>query len=185
MTTLHLVGIAGSLRQQSYNRALLYAAAEQTPPDATLTVLDISSVPLYNGDVEQQGMPPAVQGLRATVGAADGVIIATPEYNWSVPGVLKNVLDWLSRPPDSPLFGKPLGILGASTGYYGTARAQLHLRQMVAPMHVMNMPNVLVNRAGDKFADDGTLTDAATADQLRAFMVAFVAWVQLIQSGTP
>jgi chromate reductase len=125
-----VLGIAGSLRRASYNRALLKAAQELAPDGLTIEVFDLLDVPLYNGDVEAQGEPAAVAELRRAIHAADGVLMVTPEYNHCVPGVMKNAVDWASRPPGSAaLDEKPVGIIGASPGFTGTARGQSQLRQ--------------------------------------------------------
>ncbi len=128
--TFQIVGIAGSLRQASFNRALLRAATELAPATLRITTHDLLAIPLYNGDVESVEVPRAVLALRGAVQAADGLLIATPEYNHGVPGVLKNTIDWLSRPPrTSALNGKPAAIMGATPGMGGTARGQSQLRQ--------------------------------------------------------
>ena len=128
--SLHVVGIAGSLRAGSFNRALLAAAVELAPAGMTIEVADLRPIPLYDGDVEAAGVPAAVAELKSRVRGAGALLIATPEYNYSVPGVLKNALDWLSRGPDSALAGRPAALMGASPGGFGTVRAQNALRQV-------------------------------------------------------
>jgi len=127
------LGIAGSLREGSYSRVLPLAARESAPDGLKIEMFDhetFKRVPLYNEDVRAKGDPEAVGALKAAIGEADALVIATPEYNHSIPGVLKNALDWASRPPgETPLHGKPVAIMGASTGSWGTVRAQMHLRQ--------------------------------------------------------
>ena len=175
-----IVGIAGSLRQGSFNRALLRAATELAPASLLITVHDLLAIPLYNADVEARGVPAAVDELRRAVRAADGVLIATPEYNHGVPGVLKNTVDWLSRPPEaSALRGKPAAIMGASPGMVGTARGQSQLRQAFefTDTHAMNQPEILVARAHEKFDQNGALTDQATRAFLAKFLAAFATWV--------
>jgi chromate reductase len=175
-----IAGIAGSLRQASFNRALLRAATELAPANLHITVHDLLSIPLYNADVEARGVPAAVEELRSAVRAADGLLIASPEYNYGVPGVLKNTVDWLSRPPEaSVLRGKPAAIVGASPGMVGTARAQAQLRQAFAftDTLAMNQPEILVARAHEKFDQNGVLTDEKTRAFLAKFLVAFAAWV--------
>jgi chromate reductase len=175
-----IAGIAGSLRQGSLNRALLRAAAELAPPNLRITIHDLRSIPLYDGDVEAQGVPAAVVALREAVRAADGLLIATPEYNHGVPGVLKNAIDWLSRPPRaSALAGKPAALIGASPGMTGTARAQSQLRQALVftNTYAMPQPEVLVARAHEKFDQNGALTDQATRGFLEAFLKAFRGWI--------
>ena len=177
---LNILGIVGSLRKGSSNRALLEAIARDLAPEGmTIEVADISGVPLYNEDVRADGFPPAVQGLRDRIAAADGVIIATPEYNYSVPGVLKNAIDWASRPPEQPFDGKPLAILGASPGRLGTARAQYHLRQVFIFLNamVMNKPEVMVGSVHDVLGDDGSIKDEATASFITEYLEAFRNWI--------
>jgi chromate reductase len=177
---LQIAGIAGSLRQGSFNRGLLRAAAELAPLTLQITIHDLLPIPLYNGDVEAQGVPEAVVALREAVRVADGLLIATPEYNHGVPGVLKNAIDWLSRPPRaSALNGKPAGLVGASPGMTGTARAQSQLRQafVFTNTYAMTQPEILVARAHEKFDQSGTLIDQATRDLLAGFLKAFSGWV--------
>ena len=144
------LGIAGSLREGSYNRALLRAACEETPDGLEIEIFSngtFKRIPLYNEDVRATGDPEPVESLKAAIREADALVIATPEYNHSVPGVLKNALDWASRPPDeTPLHGKPVAIMGASTGSWGTVRAQMHLRQFFVDhdMPAVREPEVLV-----------------------------------------
>ena len=134
---MHFLGISGSLRKQSYNTAALRACAQLLPEGVTMELADISGIPLYNEEIREQGLPAAVQQLREKIAAADALVIATPEYNHGIPGVLKNAIDWLSRGKDSPLKGKPLAIMGASSGKVGTARAQMQMREMG---HYLSMP---------------------------------------------
>ena len=182
---LEVVGIAGSLRRGSLNRALLRAARELAPPALRITIHDIDDIPLYNADVEEAGVPAAVEQLRSAIGAADGLLIATPEYNHGVPGVLKNTVDWLSRPPRrSVLGGRPTAILGASPGMTGTARAQSQLRQafVFTDTPALLQPEVLVSRAREKFDDEGRLTDEGTEQFLQKFLVAFERWIRQLQA---
>ncbi|HET7451384.1 MAG TPA: NADPH-dependent FMN reductase [Thermoanaerobaculia bacterium] len=178
--TFSIAGIAGSLRKGSFNRALLAAAQELSPPSLAIRSFDLREVPLYDADVEAAGAPAAVASLREGVRASDGILFATPEYNHGVPGVLKNAVDWLSRPPRaSALDGKPVGIVGASAGMWGTARGQAQLRQafVFTNSFAMPQPEVLVARAAEKFDADGKLVDAATRDHLAKFLGAFAEWV--------
>lgn len=184
---LSVVAFAGSLRKASYNRALVHAVVELAPPDLALQVTTIDDVPLFDQDVEEVGTPAGVERLRAVIAAADGLLIATPEYNHGVPGVMKNVVDWLSRPPRaSVLDGKPVGVIGASPGMMGTARAQTQLRQafVFTNSPVMPQPEVLVYRAHEKFDDTGRLTDEATRKHLGRYLAAFVEWVRRFAPGT-
>ena len=161
--TIRLFGISGSLRKNSFNTALLRAAQELAPAGLSIEMADLSQIPLYNDDVREKGYPPPAQALRDGIRAADAVLIATPEYNYSIPGVLKNAIDWASRPPEQPFDGKIVGIMGASPGRLGTARAQYHLRQCFVFLNatVLNRPEVMVGGAGQAFKD-GKLVDEPT-----------------------
>lgn len=182
-TQLKVLGIAGSLREKSYNRAVLQAAARDLVPGGMeINMCDIAGVPLYNDDHRADGFPAAVEDLRTRIARADGVLIATPEYNYSVPGVLKNAIDWASRPPEQPFDGKPVAILGASPGRLGTARAQYHLRQVFVFLNamVMNKPEVMVSSVHEIFGEDGSIADQATADIIRAQLEAFGHWIRKV-----
>jgi chromate reductase len=177
---IRVLGVAGSLRKGSYNRALLRAAQMRAPNGMRIDVFDLDEVPLYNGDVEAAGDPPGVTKLKDAIRAADGVLFATPEYNHGVPGVMKNAVDWASRPArDAALNGKPVGLIGASPGQVGTARGQSQLRQAFGftNSYCMPQPEVLVFRAHEKFDDAGELTDEKTAEFLGKYLEAFRAWV--------
>ena len=176
-----LVGIAGSLRKASLNRALLVAAQASMPAGSTLDILEIDDVPLYNGDVEAaSGSPAAITRLRAAIRASDGLLVATPEYNAGVPGVLKNVFDWLSRPvpdEDSVLEGKPLALTGATPGGLGTALAQaawLPTFRNLRLRYWAGGGTFYLSRAQSAFAD-GNLADDRRKD-LEAFLASFVAF---------
>ena len=174
--TFEVVGFAGSLRRVSYNRALLRSAVELALPDLHIVVHDLSPIPLYNADVEAAGVPSTVTELRAAVQQADGLLIATPEYNHGVPGILKNTIDWLSRPSrDSALNGKVAAIMGASPGMTGTARSQTQLRQafVFTNTYALLQPEVLVARAHERFDADGRLTDQGTRDFIKTFLAGF------------
>ena len=171
-----VVGFAGSLRRASYNRALLREAAELAAPRLHIVIHDLAAIPLYNGDVEAAGVPSAVTDLRTSIRQADALLIATPEYNHGVPGVLKNTIDWLSRPPrESVLNGKVAAIMGASPGMTGTARSQSQLRQafVFTNTYALLQPEVLVGRAHEKFDAEGRLTDQSTRDFLKTFLAGF------------
>ena len=179
--TLRILGVAGSLRAGSYNRALLRAAVRLAPEGMEIEVFDLLEVPLYNGDVEAAGDPPGVMGLKQAIGAADGVLMVTPEYNHGVPGVMKNAVDWASRPPrQAPLESKPVGLIGASPGITGTARGQSQLRQAFefTNSYCMPQPELLVFKAHEKFDAEGRLIDETTAEFLRKYLVAFGDWVR-------
>ena len=154
-----VLAICGSLRQGSYNKAALRAAIEEKPPGMTIETADIGSIPLYNEDVRALGFPPPVEKLRAQIAAADALLFVTPEYNYSMPGVLKNAIDWASRPPDQPFAGKPVAIMGAAAGMAGSARAQYDLRRscVFLDMHPLNKPEVQIGQAQTKFDQSGPL----------------------------
>jgi chromate reductase len=177
--TVTILGIAGSLRRGSFNAATLRAALELAPSGMTIEIFDIAPIPPYNEDVRQEGFPAPVEDLRARIKTADGLLIVTPEYNYSIPGVLKNAVDWVSRPPEQPFDGKPIGIMGAAGGTLGTARAQYHLRQCFIFLngHVMNRPEVMIPQAQNKFDADGRLTDQQTRDFIAAHLAALKVWV--------
>jgi chromate reductase len=177
--TLKLAGVAGSLRKGSLNRALLRAVAETLPPTATMEIFDgLAAIPTFDPDSHDE--PPSVVAWKDAIANADALVIATPEYNYSIPGVLKNAIDWASRPPPkSPLRGKPVGIISAATGISGGMRAQLHLRQILVFTNspAMLQPEVIIPRAQERFDATGTLTDASTRELLGRFGVALVEWV--------
>ena len=171
-TTCNILGIAGSLRRESYNRSALRAAAQLVPAGARLDVFDLDGIPDFNQDDEQP--PPAkVAELKRRVRAADALLFVTPEYNYSIPGVLKNAIDWASRPyGDSAWSGKPAAIMGASLATIGTARAQYHLRQVFVflDVHAVNQPEVMIGNAAAKFDGAGTLTDERTREAIRELL---------------
>lgn len=187
---IHVLGIAGSLRERSYNKAAIRAAAELAPDGMTVEACDLRGIPLYDDDLRQaEGYPEAVQTLREKMRAADAVLIATPEYNYSMPGVLKNAIDWASRPPDQPFDGKPVAIMSAAPGRLGGVRAQYHLRQSFVFLNalVMNKPEVMIANARDMFDDDLALTDAATRDMVAKLMAGLATWTRrtaAIRSGS-
>ncbi len=184
--TLEIVGFAGSLRRGSYNRALLRAAIREAPPSMRIEEFDISDIPLYNADVEEEGAPEAVVRFKEAVGRADGLLIATPEYNHAVPAATKNVIDWASRPASSSvLINKPVGVMGASRGQWGTARGQTALRSSFAftASIAMLQPQMLVPKAAEKFDAEGNLMDEQTREYLRRFLEGFEDWVRMLQAG--
>jgi chromate reductase len=169
---LIFLGIAGSLRRGSFNRAALRAARALVPPDVTLETIEIGGLPLYNQD-EESAPPPAVAALKRAIRAADAVVFASPEYNYSIPGVLKNAIDWASRPyGDSAWAGKPVALIGASIGAFGAVRAQYHLRQsfVFLDMHPVNQPEVAIANAAKVFGEDGSLQDATTRQRIAELM---------------
>lgn len=173
-----VLGISGSLRKGSYNSAALREALRLAPEGMRIEIADIEQIPLYNEDVYAQGFPPAVERLREQIRAADALLIVTPEYNYSMPGVLKNAIDWVSRPPDQPFAGKPAAVMGVSAGRFGTARAQYHLRQSMVflDLHLLNKPEVMIGNAGQLFDDAGALTDEATRGYIRRLLEALRDW---------
>jgi chromate reductase len=177
-----IIGIAGSLRRGSYNRAALRAATQLVPEDATLDIFELDGIPGFNQD-EEQNPPAKVAELKKRIREADAVLIVTPEYNYSVPGVLKNAIDWASRPyGDSAWSGKPAAIMGASIGTIGTARAQYHLRQMFVFLNVfpINQPEVMIGNAAERFDAEGNLTDETTKDFIRQLLQNLVDWTRRI-----
>ena len=177
--TIHVLAFAGSLREASYNRGLLRAAQELAPAGITIEIFDLDGIPMFNADVEAQGTPAPVMAFRERLKAADAYLIATPEYNWSIPGVLKNAIDWASRKgPDfqAPINDKPVAIMGAG-GMLGTVRAQMHLREILQHnnLYVLNRPAVMVARAGQFFVD-GELVDEELRDRIRRQLEALRDW---------
>jgi len=179
---IQILGISGSLRKGSYNTGLLYAAADLLPESMKLEIFDLSPIPLFNQD-EELDSPESVRRFKAHIAAADALLIATPEYNYSFSGVLKNALDWASRPmKETPLNGKPAAIMSAG-GRFGAVRAQLHLRQVLVHLNVLslNRPELMVAFASEKFNADGRLTDAQTREQLKALLEALAAWTRRLR----
>lgn len=158
---MQVLGISGSLRRGSYNTALLKVAAGLAPEGMRIEIADISGIPIFNAD-QMESEPEAVRSFKERIAKADALLIATPEYNYSIPGVLKNAIDWASKPGDtSPLVGKPVAIMSASTGMIGGERAQLHLRQIfiALDMRAVNRPEVIVTFAAQKIDAEGNLSD--------------------------
>jgi chromate reductase, NAD(P)H dehydrogenase (quinone) len=179
-----LVGISGSLRRGSFNAALLRAASELTPEGTELAIGSIRGIPLYDGDLEAaEGVPGPVAALKDAIAAADGLLLATPEYNNSVPGVLKNAVDWLSRPPADigrVFGGKPVALMGASPGGFGTVLAQSAWLPVLRTLgaELWSGGRLLVSRAQGVFGEDGTLADQKVGEQLRTFVQGFAAFVR-------
>ncbi|MDO5612148.1 MAG: NADPH-dependent FMN reductase [Paracoccus sp. (in: a-proteobacteria)] len=177
MTTI--LGLSGSLRRASLNTGLLRAAAETAPDHVTVEIGSIREVPLYDGDLESaHGLPAAVQQLQKQLGAADGLLLVTPEYNNGIPGVFKNALDWMSRGPGLDLFaGMPVAVIGASPGGFGTIMAQDHWLPVLRTLRTRPWfeGRMMVSRAGNLFDDDGNLTDDKTRETLAGFIAGFAA----------
>jgi chromate reductase, NAD(P)H dehydrogenase (quinone) len=186
MDQLRVLGFAGSLRRASYNRGLIRAAAASAPTGMTVEVFDLSDIPLYNQDVEEAGEPASVVALKTAMARADALLVATPEYNHGVPGVLKNAIDWASRPRvSSPLTDKAVAVTGASPGRGSTARAQAQLRDafVFSGACVMPLPELLVGAAGEHFDRDGDLIDPAVRASLVELLEALRAWTLRIDVG--
>lgn len=186
---LEILGIVGSLRRESQNRRLLRAAQELAPEGMRIEIVELDEIPLYDQDLDtDESRPEPVTRMKEAVAHADGLLIATPEYNHTVPGVLQNTIDWVSRPGmRSPLAGKPAGIMGASNGSIGTARAQQHLKVVLMSTlsPVMPHPGIAVGQAREKFDEAGRLTHEPTRDFLAAYLEQFEVWVRRIRSSLP
>jgi len=178
-----IAGLCGSLRAASYNCMLMRLAESQMPASMQLDVLEWRDVPVFDADVLVKGMPPPVAALRERVRAADGLLFVTPEYNFSIPGGLKNVIDWLSRGDDQPLSGKPVAMLSATTGPLGGARMQYDLRRVMLFVNAMSLikPEVFVGNAATKFSADGQCTDEATRKIVGTQMAAFEQWIGAVK----
>ena len=182
---IRVLGIAGSLRKASFNRGVLRAATELAPEGVSIEIFELDGIPGFNQD-DEQNPPEEVAELKRKIREADAILFVTPEYNYSVPGVLKNAIDWASRPyGDSAWNGKPAAIMGASIGGIATARAQYHLRQMMVFLNMfpVNQPEVMIGNAGEKFDDEGALTDEATKDHIRGLLEKLVEWTSRIEEN--
>jgi chromate reductase len=176
---LQILAFAGSLRRASYNRGLVRAAVELAPPGVSIRTVTLDDLPLFNQDLEDAGEPPSVVAFKRAMREADALLVATPEYNHGVPGVLKNAIDWASRPrADSPLTDKPVAIMGASPGRGATARAQSQLRDafVFTGACVMPLPEILVSQAASRFDHDGDLTDPDVRERVAALVEALRVW---------
>jgi chromate reductase len=182
---VNILGFAGSLRKGSYNRALLRAAAELVPGDARLEIFDLEGIPPFNQDLEPS-MPDRVKQFKSKIKSADAILIVTPEHNYSIPGVLKNAIDWASRPySDNSFEGKPVAVMSASIGMLGGARAQYHLRQVFVflDMHPINRPEVFVTFANQKFDESGKFTDEKGKEVAKQLLEALVAWTRKLKKA--
>ena len=183
--SLKILGIAGSLRKASYNRAALRAAQKLAPQEATIETFELDGIPGFNQD-EERNPPPRVVELKRRIREADAILFVTPEYNYSIPGVLKNAIDWASRPyGDSAWNGKPVAIMGASIGLFGTARAQYHLRQcfVFLNMYPINMPEVLIRECANKFDAAGNLTDETAKGLIKTLLTNLVAHTKKMKAA--
>ncbi|HEY9236659.1 MULTISPECIES: NADPH-dependent FMN reductase [Phenylobacterium] len=185
---LRIVGLSGSLRQASLNAHLLRAAARLAPPELQIEIGTIRGVPLYDADVEAQGMPAEVEALKDAIAGADGLFLVTPEYNNSIPGVFKNAIDWLSRPPaDIPRVfeGKPVGFIGASPGGFGTILSQEAWLPVLRTLRTAPYfgGRLMVSRAHKVFDDAGAILDPVIEEQLRDYMRGFAAYVAAQKAG--
>jgi chromate reductase len=183
MKTISILGFAGSLRKDSYNKSILRAAIEFLSKDTGLEIFDLEGIPPFNQDMENQPSE-KVKEFKAKIRAADAILIATPEYNYSIPGVLKNAIDWASRPyGDNAFEGKPAAVMGASIGMGGTMRAQYHLRQcfVFLDMHPLNQPEVMVPIAHEKIDQSGRVTDQKTKEKIRELLESLVVWVRRLK----
>jgi chromate reductase, NAD(P)H dehydrogenase (quinone) len=183
--TLRILGLAGSLRRQSFNLALLKSAQQLAPQGVVLDIHDLSAIPMFNQDVEALGYPEAVLQLHAAVAQADALLIATPEYNHGIPGVLKNALDWMSRPSGkSSAAGKPVAVIGTGTGAGGSIRAQLVLRPVLAcmGMHQLVGADCIVPGAAQAFDASGQLVDERAKAALTKTIQALPQWVARLQN---
>jgi chromate reductase, NAD(P)H dehydrogenase (quinone) len=184
---IKILGFAGSLRKDSYNRFALRAAVKLMPQGAQLNTFELDNIPPFNSDHERE-MPHVVRAFKAAIKAADAILIVTPEYNYSVPGVLKNAIDWASRPyGDNSWDGKTVGVMGASPGMLGTARAQYHLRQIFVFLNMfpLNKPEVMIAHADEKFDNEGNLKDQLTAQKIRELLEALIEWTKALQKTKP
>lgn len=176
---IRIIGFTGSLREHSFNKAALKAAQERMPEGSVLDLLDLSQLPFFNEDLEKGPLPAAVVDFKKALSEAEALLIATPEYNFSIPPVLKNALDWASRGKDLPLSSKPAAIMSASPGMLGGARVQYHLRQVCLSLNlqVMNRPEVFITKAGQKFDEKGQLNDEATGKAIQNLLETLVSRV--------
>jgi len=184
-TPLRILGICGSLRKNSLNRSVLAAAQELAPEGAGIETFDLHEIPIFHPD-EEATPPRIVVEFKARIRAADAILFVSPEYNYSIPGVLKNAIDWGSRPyGHSAWQGKPAGIMGASPGNFGTLRMQIHLRQIFVflNMHPLNTPEVLITGAAQKFDKAGRLADQPTRDLIRKYLEALALWTRRLEHG--
>lgn len=183
MKPLNIIAFAGSLRKNSYNRSLMRHVKALAPETVEITIVDLIDIPLYNGDVEDAGTPQSVLGLKDKIKNADGVLIATPEYNWSISGVLKNTLDWISRDPNT-IAGKPVAIIGGSDGGFGTSRAQKDAQALLLHLEAFVMghePRLLVSNVDKKIDENGEIIDEKLPKTITKFLSGYEEWVRRFQ----
>lgn len=179
--TINILGIPGSIRRQSYNVSALRAAQTLAPDGVALNIFDIGGIPAFSED-EEKNLPSKIMEFKKQIREADAILFATPEYNYSISGVLKNAIDWASRPyGDSAWSGKPAAIMGATVGTLGTSRAQYHLRQICVTLNmpVVNKPEVMISNASKLFDAEGNLTDESTKKHIRSLLESLVEWTYL------
>jgi chromate reductase len=181
-----ILGIAGSLRRDSYNRAILRSVRDLTPTDAQLEIFEeLGQIPLFNQD-EEANPPEVISTFKSKIRQADAILFVTPEYNYSIPGVLKNAIDWASRPyGDSAWAGKPAAIISASPSLFGAARAQYHLRQVFVflDMYAINRPEVMIGKAPERFDNQGRLVDHTTQDLIRLLLQNLIDWTRQLNAS--
>lgn len=183
--TISILGISGSLRKESFNTAALRVARDNAPSGISIELADLSQVPLYDQDQRDKEVPAAVTALVEQIDAADGLLFATPEYNYSMSGVLKNAIDWVSREQPHPFAGKPAAIMSASMSFLGGVRAQYDLRRCMVylDMHCVNKPEVMIASAHECFDTEGNLTDDRTRDHINKLVAALGEWTRKLQAG--
>ena len=182
---IRILGIAGSLRRKSYNRAALRTAQQLAPEDAVIDIFELDGIPVFSEDDERQP-PVKIVELKKRIREADAILFVTPEYNYSIPGGLKNAIDWASRPyGDNAWNGKPVAVMGASLGTLGTARAQYHLRQVFVFLNMLaiNQPEVMIANAGQNFDAEGNLTNETTKNSIRQLLANLVGWTRGLQKA--
>jgi len=184
---MRVAAVVGSLREKSFNRGVMRAAMELAPAGMVVADVPIGDLPHFNDDLDVNGGPDVVRQFRTRIQEADALLFVTPEYNYSIPGVLKNAIDWASRPSGrAAILGKPAAVMGAATGRSGTMRAQLHLRQIFVTLdiHGLNKPELFIPFAPEKFDDAGNVTDPAVREQIEKQLVALQQWVNRLQGAT-
>lgn len=183
---IKIIGFAGSMRKSSYNKSLLKTVKELFPADMEMEIVEMPDIRMYNYDIqESEGIPPSVAEIGEKIIQSDAVLIVTPEYNYSIPGGLKNFIDWLSRLESKPFTGKPIGIMGATPGLGGTIRAQVTLRTVALfiEANIMTKPEIYITRAMEKFDNEGNLTDEITKKVLEKYIERFKEWILIFKNN--